>query len=102
MGLLQDMLSALDRWDEWKRMRATPDRVDELERRLKAVESRLTRAPGDPSLPLCPICRSGRLKTIDIKPDPQFAFAGLQIHTLKCDDEACGHSETRQVDPKKS
>ncbi len=99
MSLLQDMLNTLDRWDEWKRMRASPDRVDELERRLAAVEARLTKAPGDPELPLCELCRIGRLKTVAIRDDPKFAFAGVKQHSLACDNPECGHTETRQVDP---
>jgi len=82
-------------------MRAAPARVDELEERLAALEGRLAPTPGDPSLPLCELCREGRMKTIAIKDDPKFAFAGLKRHTLKCQNAACGHTETRQVDPNK-
>ena len=97
MSLLQDMLSALDRWDEWKRMRQAPDRVDALETRLAEVEARLSAAPGDPELPLCPICRKGRLRTVEITDDPMLGPVGVQRHRLACDAPDCRHAESRQV-----
>jgi hypothetical protein len=47
--------------------------------------------PGEP----CPLCGKP-MKTKKVEPDPKFAFAGLQQHTLACE---CGHTEKRQVDP---
>lgn len=40
MGILEDVMKVFDRWDEGKRMRATPGRVDELERRVSGLEER--------------------------------------------------------------
>lgn len=39
MSFLTDVLAALDRWEEWKKMRAAPARIDELEKRLAALET---------------------------------------------------------------
>ncbi len=47
-----------------------------------------------PSEP-CPLCEQP-MKRTKVEPDPQFAFAGLQQHTLEC---SCGHTEKRQFDP---
>ncbi len=80
-------------------MRLAPARVDELEKRLAALEGRLGKTPGDPSLPLCELCLQGRMKTVAVKDDPTFGFAGVKQHTIKCDNAACGHTDTRQVDP---
>ncbi len=60
MGLLDDILKAFDRWDEGKRMRATPDRVDALEKRVADLEEKL----GDEWPPdICKFCgeRAARL-----------------------------------------
>jgi rubrerythrin len=57
-----------------------------------------THQPRRPPGPPCPICGEP-MRTTAVNPDPEFKFAGLQRHTLKCD--ACGHTENRQVDPNK-
>lgn len=51
------------------------------------------------SLPTCLICRNGSLETIDIRPDPTFGRLGHQQHSLKCNNQICGHTETRKVEP---
>ena len=53
MSLLSSILAALDRWEEWKAMRATPQRIEELEKRLAVLEELVGgRRPGD----ACPKC----------------------------------------------
>lgn len=42
MGMLEDILKALDRFDEWKRMREAPGRVDELQKRIAELETKLS------------------------------------------------------------
>lgn len=48
---------------------------------------------------LCPICKSSKMKTISVKPHPAMGDVGIQEITLKCENEACGHSENRMHDP---
>lgn len=45
----------------------------------------------------CPLCDNGKLKVVASRPHPDFAFAGVQERTIRCD--ACGHSEKRFHDP---
>lgn len=52
MSLLDDVLKALDRWQEWKRMREAPGRIDELEKRMAALE----KVPPEKSGDTCPYC----------------------------------------------
>ena len=47
----------------------------------------------------CPICSKGRLKVTKVSPHPVMGDVGLQEKTLKCDDPACGHTESRMHDP---
>ena len=52
MTVLSEVTELLRRWDVWKRVEAAPERIDELERRLVNLESKLKRAPGE----ACPKC----------------------------------------------
>lgn len=47
----------------------------------------------------CPLCQSGRLKVTAVKDDPLFGRFGHKQHTLTCQNEACGHQETRKIVP---
>lgn len=96
MGILEDVMKALERIPAWKRVSALPEEVDELKKRIAALEAKLGPASGEQ----CPICRAPTLKVISSAPDPDFGFAGVQLDKMKCD--ACGHSESRQRDPSKA
>jgi ribosomal protein S27AE len=53
MGLLEDMLKALDRVEIWKELQATPKRIESLEKRVADLEEKLGgKWPGD----VCPYC----------------------------------------------
>jgi hypothetical protein len=52
---ISDLLSLLDKIPQWARIRASPDRCDELERRVAALEQR-------PNLPLCEKCGVGYMR----------------------------------------
>ena len=41
MGLLEDILKALDRVEIWKELQAAPHRISELEKRVAELEGRL-------------------------------------------------------------
>jgi hypothetical protein len=49
MSVLDDVLKALDRWSEWKKMREAPARIDALEARLSALEKAPPEKAGDPA-----------------------------------------------------
>jgi hypothetical protein len=87
------MLAALDRWGEWKRMREAPARMDEIERRLSALESAPKKMPGRP----CPACGAPglRRKSSDPHPEMPLASLGVRIEKWVCDE--CGEVDEKQV-----
>ena len=53
MGILEDMLNALDRIPGWKRLQEVPSEVDELKAKVAALEEKLGgKWPGD----VCRFC----------------------------------------------
>lgn len=61
MGMIEDILKALDRIPIWKRLGEVPAEVDDLKKRIAALEEKLgTKWPGD----VCQFCgeRAWRLK----------------------------------------
>lgn len=90
MGILEDVLNALDRWAEWRRIRAAPDRLDGLDARLAVLEEKLGgKWPGD----VCKSCgeRALRLRTSFPKDK------GLVQQEWTC--TICGKAEVRVVKP---
>lgn len=63
MGILEDMLKALDRIPVWKRLQELPTEVDALKQEIALLKSELARCPADG----CPYCgaRAFRLETQD-------------------------------------
>lgn len=66
-----------------------------LREQLAAIESRLRLSTQD----MCPQCRSGRLLVIETRPHPEFSFAGIEAHQVRCDRAECGYAGTRLYDP---
>jgi hypothetical protein len=53
MGMLEDILKALDRTPRWKRLQEVPSEVDELKSRVSALEGKLDgKWPAD----ICKFC----------------------------------------------
>lgn len=90
MGILEDILSALDRIPLWKRLAKVPGEVDSLEARVKAIEEKLAGGSGK----LCPICNSVRFRVVSSSPT---GFFDEVADFYKC--EECGHSENRNRMP---
>ena len=88
MGLLEDIIRALERVPGWKRIAATPDDLDALKARVEALEARLAPATGE----ICPKCRKPSFRVVSNRPMPHFEWAGKSLDTLRCD--ACGHEVT--------
>jgi predicted RNA-binding Zn-ribbon protein involved in translation (DUF1610 family) len=85
-----DVLSILDRIPIWKRIKALPDKIDEFEKRLAALEEK-------PKLPICEACGEGYMRRqADAPLTGHFAAfndAGHGIKVYRCD--KCGF-ETRE------
>jgi hypothetical protein len=79
MFSLKDLTELLDKMPIWRRMKAAPDRIDELEKRLKGIEDRMS-GTGE----LCPYCKQPTLELIEIRPHAIFGDAGLKKHIYKC------------------
>jgi hypothetical protein len=78
-----------------KRLKDLEDRIEMLHEQLVAVESRLRLSVHD----MCPQCRRGRLRVIETAPHPEFGFAGIETHQVRCDRAECGYAGTRLYDP---
>jgi hypothetical protein len=78
-----------------KRLKDLEDRIEVLHEQLAAVESRLRLSVHD----MCPQCRRGRLRVIETAPHPEFGFAGIETHQVRCDRAECAYAGTRLYDP---
>jgi len=88
MGVLEDMLNALDRIEWWKELRGVPTRVAALEKKIADLEEKLgDKWPAD----VCKFCgeRAVRLNRT-FSPNK-----GLIEQSWRC--EKCGQYETRAV-----
>ncbi|PPU41192.1 hypothetical protein [Xanthomonas arboricola] len=90
MGMLEDVIKALERIPLWKRVSVLPDQVEQLQERVAALEAQLAGKPGA----LCPICNAAGFKRTRSREHPDFGFAGLKLDSYEC--AACGHSEERE------
>jgi ribosomal protein S27AE len=95
MTVLAEITDLLRRWDVWKRVEATPNRVDALEKRIADLEGRLQRAPGL----ACPKCGELEFRTekTERMDGPLGALGATERH-LKCG--KCSHTEIVLDTPK--
>jgi uncharacterized protein with PIN domain len=87
MGLLEDMLKALDRVEVWKELQAAPKRISELESRVAELEGKLGgKWPAD----VCKYCGERAVRMYQ-KMGP--IEGGKMRETWKCD--KCSKHDTR-------
>lgn len=67
-SLTGDILDVLKRWDRWRRIDETPERIDALEKRIAELEVKLQRAPGE----ACPKCGALEFRTESTLPGSGF------------------------------
>ena len=75
--------------------RELEERMETMQERLAAIEARLRLSAQD----MCPQCRRGRLRVVETSPHPEFGFAGIETHQVRCDRADCGYAGTRLYDP---
>jgi hypothetical protein len=78
-----------------KQIKVLEGQIEVLHERLTAIEARLRLSAHD----MCPQCRSGRLRVIETSSHPEFGFAGIETHQVRCDRPECGYAGTRLYDP---
>ncbi|WP_368933530.1 hypothetical protein [Brevundimonas naejangsanensis] len=86
-----DIVKALEAMPLWKRLTALPDRVEQLERRLAALEASRATAP---SAGTCKFCH-GALRVISEVPHPIFGDFGHKELTLECQNPSCSKRTTK-------
>jgi hypothetical protein len=92
MGILEDVMKALERIPVWKRVTALPDEVEALKRRVAVLEARLAPATGD----VCPRCREVAFQLIETFADPgPFGKTGRRLHLYRC--SSCQYQDEREV-----
>lgn len=92
MGMLEDLMKALERIPLWKQVSALPATVSALEARIAALEARLDTSSGS----RCPMCQSSGFMRTGSKPDPAFGALGVMLDMFSC--PGCGHHEARPRD----
>ncbi|WP_128000388.1 hypothetical protein [Piscinibacter defluvii] len=81
MGILEDVLKALERVPGWKRISGLPSEVDELKKRIAALEERIAPASGQK----CPKCGALAYRLTSSSPvDDDFADSGAMTDHYSC------------------
>jgi ribosomal protein L40E len=91
MGLMEDMMKVLDRWDVWLEVKTVPSRVGELEATVKDLTEKLNgKWPAD-------VCRSCGERGLRLKHKLGPVAQGNMREEWDC--EKCGARDTRIVKP---
>ena len=90
MGLLEDIITALERFPVWKRLTGMPAELDALKARVAELEAKLGETPGEQ----CPQCRQHALIMERSEPDPLFGGVGTMLEHMRCN--SCGYTQQRQ------
>lgn len=90
MGVLEDVMKALERIPIWKRVSKLPEEIEALEQRVKALEERLSKVKGDQ----CPRCREMAFMLESSAPMAGgLGRLGAMYDHYKC--SACGYTDRR-------
>ena len=92
MGMLDDIMKTLDRWEEWRIIRSLPNRFAEMEAKIREMEQKL----GDKWPPdICRHCGERGLRLSNtFGPDKN----GNMRESWNC--EKCKAHEERSIKPK--
>lgn len=89
MGILEDVMKALERIPMWKRVNLLPDQLQALEERVKALEAKLD----GPAGLACRRCNGQTLMFQRSESDPTFGDLGVQLDFYRC--SSCNYEETK-------
>jgi hypothetical protein len=81
---LKDLNELLDKMPLWKRVAQSPDRIDELTKRIESLEKRLS-GSGD----ICKKCKQPTFELVDVKVLEE--ILGLKKYIYKCSN--CGFED---------
>lgn len=95
MGILEDVMKALERIPAWKRLiSAVPAEMEALTQRVAAIEARLAAATDD----VCPRCRAVAFALIESRPEQgSFGALGVREYVWRC--SSCRYEDVRQTPP---
>lgn len=92
MGMIEDVMKALERIPAWKRLATMPAELDALRNRVSQLEARLQPASGD----ICPRCREPKFILEDSSPvRGGLGDLGARQHRYRC--SGCGFEDVRVV-----
>lgn len=95
MGILEDVIKALERIPAWKRVTALPDEIAQLRARVAALEAKLAPATGD----ACPKCRTRNFTlTESRRAPPPWGEAGAMEDVWRC--SHCNYERIDSRDPR--
>ena len=91
MGILEDVLRALERIPAWKRLQSAPQEIEQLKARVAALKQRLAQPAGDS----CPKCRAMTFMLQQTVPEPgPFGELGAMQDEYSC--SSCGYTLVRK------
>jgi hypothetical protein len=94
MGVIDDVLKALDRIPNWKRIQAAPLQIEALEQRIKALEAKLSPTAGSQ----CPSCKAMSFKLMRSTPSPEpWGSMGARQDHFQCG--SCDYTDIRERNP---
>ncbi len=90
MFSLKDLNELLDKMPLWKRIKDSPERINQLEKRIKAIEEQIS-GRGD----VCPYCHKPAGNLLDIQPDKTLGDVGLKRGFYECNN--CHKKYDREI-----
>lgn len=94
MGILEDVIKALERIPAWKRLQAMPEQVTALEARIADLEQKLKPANGEK----CPSCGAMAFKLLKSEPlRGGLGHMGVRNYQYQC--QQCQYTDARTTPP---
>lgn len=90
MGMIEDVMRAIERIPIWKRLVTLPTEVEQLQARIAALEARLAPAAGD----VCPKCRASAFMLEGSQPlQGGLGDLGVRQYSYRC--RSCGYEDVQ-------